>query len=160
MVWGQSSSNKYTIMTEGNGGLLFFDLTPGTARLQTTEVVLYIVCVRWPCSNTVHVEPDQGPLSPRGSCSPSPILRLLQKDTHGGRKEGEKPREEEEEEEGENQEGAGGQAVAQADINSKLKVYQLCLQELWQIKRTRSELPCTTQTQNCRSKVKILYNNM
>ena len=109
-------------MTEGNGGLLFFDLTPGTACLQTTEVVLYIVCVRWPCSNTVHVEPDQGPLSPRGSCprvfrSPSPILRLLQKDTHGGKKEGKKPREEEEEE-GEDKEGAGGQAVAQTDINS------------------------------------------
>ena len=112
------------------GYCLFFDLTPGTACLQTTDVVLYIVCVRSPYSNTVHVEPDKGSLSPRASyprasCptasrSPSPVLRLLlllQKD-YGGRKEEGKKQTKEEEEEGEDQEGAGGQAVVQADINS------------------------------------------
>ena len=114
------------------GYCLFFDLTPGTACLQTTDVILYIVCVRSPYSNTVHVEPDKGSLSPgprasypRAPCptasrSPSPVLRLLlllQKD-YGGRKEEGEKQTKEEEEEGEDQEGAGGQAVIQADINS------------------------------------------
>ena len=116
MVQVQSSSNKYTIMTEGNGGILLFDLTPGTACLQTTDVVLYI-CVRWPCSNT---EPYKIP----PSRSPFPVLRLLllqkEKGSHRGRKEGEEPWDEEEEEEGEDKEGAGCQAVAQADKQHNL----------------------------------------
>ena len=45
-------------------------------------------------------------------------LLLPQKDTHRGAKKGEEQKEEEEEEEGENYQGAGGQAVAQADMNS------------------------------------------
>ena len=43
-------------------------------------------------------------------------LLLPQKDTHRGAKKGEEQKEEEEE--GENYQGAGGQAVAQADMNS------------------------------------------